>query len=68
MRVTINGRDHDLPASATVADAARAVGVSPADRGVAAALDGTVVPRAAWATTSVTAGAAIEVVRAAAGG
>lgn len=68
MRVTINGREHDLPPRATVADAALAVGVGPGDRGVAAALDGAVVARTAWASTPVGPGAAIEVVRAAAGG
>jgi sulfur carrier protein len=66
--ITVNGRAHELPGPVTVAAAAAAVGVTSVDRGVAAALDGAVVPRAEWATTPVPAGAAIEVVRAAAGG
>jgi sulfur carrier protein len=37
-------------------------------RGVAVALDGAIVPRSQWASTSLTEGATIEVVTAAAGG
>jgi sulfur carrier protein len=66
--ITVNGRARALPGPVTVADAAATVGVAPGDRGVAAALDGAVVPRAEWTTTPVPAGAAVEVVRAAAGG
>lgn len=68
MRVAVNGEARDLPAGATVADAAALVGVGPADPGVAAALDGDVVPRACWDGTPLREGARLEVVRAAAGG
>ncbi|MBU6233777.1 MAG: sulfur carrier protein ThiS [Acidobacteria bacterium] len=37
-------------------------------RGIAVALNGTVVPRSQWSTTPITEGDAIEVVTAAAGG
>jgi sulfur carrier protein len=37
-------------------------------RGVAVAIDGDVVPRSMWATTSVPDGATVEIVTAAAGG
>ncbi len=68
MRVIVNGTDAELPAGATVADAAETRGVTPADRGVAVAVDGEVVPKAEWGTTALADGAAVEVVRAAAGG
>jgi sulfur carrier protein len=66
--VRLNGRERDLPAGATVADAVRLLGVERQERGVAAAVDGDVVPREAWSRTRLREGAAVEVVRAAAGG
>jgi sulfur carrier protein len=66
--VRVNGDPLDLPAGATVADAVARLGVAEAERGVAAALDGDVVPRSAWPGTALREGAALEVVRAAAGG
>src|SRR5690606_28889300 len=42
--------------------------VTAADRGVAVAVGGEVVPKAEWATTVLADGATVEVVRAAAGG
>jgi len=66
--VLVNGRERDLPAGATVADAVRLVGVERQEVGVAAAVDGDVVPRDAWGRTPLHEGAAVEVVRAAAGG
>ncbi len=68
MRVFVNGAGIDLPAGATVADAAKTRDVTPADRGVAVAVGGEVVPKAEWSTTALSDGAAVEVVRAAAGG
>lgn len=68
MRVRLNGAERELPEGATVADGARAAGVEPGSPGVAAALDGDVVPRERWAETPLREGAALEVVRAAAGG
>lgn len=68
MRITVNGGPQTLPEGASVTDAAALVGIGPDDRGVAAALDGVVIPRAAWSITPVSAGATVEIVRAAAGG
>ena len=68
MRVALNGTERDLAEGATVADAAALVGVRAGDRGVAAALDGEVVPTGRWEETPVHEGARVEVVRAAAGG
>ncbi|MEW6583907.1 MAG: sulfur carrier protein ThiS [Actinomycetota bacterium] len=68
MRVIVNGVPRDLPGGATLADAASAVGVAAGERGVAAAVDGEVVPRADWPGRVLQTGARVEVVRAAAGG
>jgi thiazole synthase len=45
LKVTLNGEPQELPDGATVADAVEAVGASAAGRGVAAAVDGEVIPR-----------------------
>ena len=68
MRVLINDEPHELEAGATLATAlARLPGASEG-RGVAAALDGEVVPRRAWAGTELSEGARIELVVAVQGG
>lgn len=51
MRIVLNGVATELPAGATVADAAAHVGVRPGDPGVAVAVASEVVPRAAWSAT-----------------
>ena len=65
-RTTVNGEPHEVGAGTTVAELVAAWCPSP--RGVAVAVDGTVVPRSAWGSTVVDAGAAVEIVTAAAGG
>lgn len=66
MQLTVNGGLTDLVDGSTVADlvADRAEGA----RRVAVACNGEVVPRSVWATTSLTAGDAVEVLVAVAGG
>lgn len=78
VRVTLNDETVDLPAEATVADAVthttgRELGPDgrPTDGrrlGVAVAVDGTVVPRSAWADTAVDDGQTLEIVTAVQGG
>jgi len=68
MMVRINGVARTVVERATVADAVSAAGSDPAERGIAAALDGRVVARAEWTATPLHEGAEIEVVRATAGG
>jgi sulfur carrier protein len=68
MRVTVNGREHELPAGATVRDAVVAAGAAADERGVAVALDGTVVRRLDWDATPLHETARLEVLRATAGG
>lgn len=60
----VNGEARTLRAGTTLAD------LVPAEwkRGVAVACNDEIVPRAAWATTAVSAGDAIEIVRPVQGG
>jgi sulfur carrier protein len=66
--VELNGRPESLPDGATVADAVKAVGVAGDPRGVAVAVDGEVVRRTEWGSTTLADRQAIEVVRAVQGG
>ncbi len=68
MKVTLNGEPKQLGDAATLADAVKLAGGDPDRRGLAAALDGEVVPRSEWASTPLTEGAEIEVVAAIQGG
>jgi sulfur carrier protein len=67
MNVLLNGRQVALAAGATVRDAVVEAGAGADERGIAVALDGTVVPRSAWDTTLYE-DAQLEVLRATAGG
>ncbi|RKT52261.1 sulfur carrier protein ThiS [Saccharothrix australiensis] len=66
MKARVNGEERELADDATVATVLDLLG-APAS-GVAVALDGEVVPRAAWSSTPVPAGAAVEVLTAVQGG
>jgi sulfur carrier protein len=66
MTVVVNGERRELHHEATVADVVRLL--VEAERGVAVALDGEVVPRGAWATTRLRDGHHVEVLRAVQGG
>lgn len=68
MRLSVNGRARDLPASSSVRDVLAATGIDPAQRGIAVAVDGQVVARADWAARRLSVDARVEVVRATAGG
>lgn len=59
MRIELNGKTVEIGEAATLAEAARAAGAPESGRGVAVALDGEVVPRSAWDSTPLTAGAAV---------
>jgi sulfur carrier protein len=67
-RVVLNGERQELPDGATVEVAVIATGAPADGRGVAAALDGKVVPRGEWSTTPVRDGQELEVVHAVQGG
>jgi sulfur carrier protein len=66
MDVTINGQRHQVPEQVSLASAVSLVSRAPS--GVAAAVNGDVVRRAAWATTRLAAGDQVEVVTAVQGG
>ena len=68
MRVVLNGEPREAPEGATVADLVAAAGIEPDRSGIAVAVNGDVVPRSAWATTSVADGSRIEILQAVAGG
>jgi sulfur carrier protein len=68
MRVLINGESHELQPGATLAAAVARLPGAPQGRGVAAALDGEVIPRRDWAGTELAEGARVELVVAVQGG
>jgi sulfur carrier protein len=65
--IQVNGRQEPL-AAATLVDLLAARDIGAEARGIAIALNGAVVPRAAWAETTLHAGDNIEIVRARQGG
>jgi sulfur carrier protein len=67
VNVRVNGEPHALQDGATVAEVVHAL-VESAERGVAVALDGEVVPRSVWSQTRLTDGQHVEVLRAVQGG
>ena len=66
MTLTVNGDPRELPSGATLGDLVTQVVSSV--QGVAAAVNGTVVPRRAWADTPLADGSVIEIVTAVQGG
>ena len=66
VRVKLNGQSRDLPDGSTVAQAVTELTV--AATGVAAAVNGDVVPRGSWAATPLRDGDQVEVVTAVQGG
>lgn len=62
----VNGEATEFEAPTTIDDVVTALGIE--RRGVAVSLDREVVPRSRWTTTTVTEGARVEVLAAAAGG
>ena len=65
---TLNGTSRKLADGTTVADLIEFLGHDPRGRGVAAAINGEVVPRASWASTVVSDGDRVEVLTAIGGG
>ncbi len=66
VQVKLNGEPRELPEGTTVAQAVAELTVL--DTGVAAAVNGDVVPRGSWAATPLRAGDQVEVVTAVQGG
>jgi sulfur carrier protein len=68
MELTINGEKKTIEKADTLEDVMASLGFSPETRGVAAALNGAVVPRSQWKSTRIRSGDAIEVIHAVQGG
>ena len=66
MNVTVNGESREVPAGTTVAQLVGQLTAAPS--GVAAAVNGEVLPRRAWAATSLADFDQVEVVTAVQGG
>jgi sulfur carrier protein len=66
-RIRINGQDEIL-AVPTLAALLAEKAVDTGQRGIAVALNGSVVPRSAWGETALKAGDSVEIVRARQGG
>jgi sulfur carrier protein len=66
MRVIINGRPHEAAGTLSLAQAV--VALTTAQSGVAAAVNGAVIRRAAWETTALAEGDEVEVLTAVQGG
>jgi sulfur carrier protein len=67
MMIRVNGETEQLSVS-TIAELVAEKSDMPAGRGLAVALNGTLVRRADWANTPLQAGDAVEIVRAMQGG
>jgi sulfur carrier protein len=65
--IRINGRDEPL-VTATLSALLEEKAVDTGQRGIAVAVNGAVVPRAAWADTQLRPGDSVEIVRARQGG
>jgi sulfur carrier protein len=68
MTVLVNGVPTELAPGTTVAAALAALGHPPSATGIAVALNGEVVPKGAWATTTLGEHDRVEVLGAAQGG
>lgn len=68
MKLSVNGRERELPPGGTVAELVVALGLSTGADGVAVAVNEEVVPRAGWEARRLAAGDRVEVVQAVQGG
>ena len=68
MMVVVNGSPIELEHGAPVAEAIAVVRSDPAAKGIAVAVNGTVVPRSAWSETRLSEDDKVEVLTAVAGG
>jgi sulfur carrier protein len=66
--IELNGVRAELHEGASLTDAVIVAGADPNSRGIAAAVDGEVVPREGWTGTELREGQTVEIVRAVQGG
>ena len=67
VQIRINGHDEELSV-ATIAALLKEKSIDGGERGIAVAVNGSVVPRAAWSQTPLRPGDQVEIVRARQGG
>jgi sulfur carrier protein len=67
LEIRVNGQDVSATA-ATIAELLAEQAIETAQRGIAVALNGSVVPRSAWGETALSPGDRVEIVRAMQGG
>lgn len=68
MSALVNGAPREIAQGTTVSDLIAQLGHDPKGRGVAAAVNGEVVPRGAWPATTVSDGDRVEILAAIGGG
>ncbi len=68
MELKINGEHKQLESGVTVADLMQSLGFEESARGVAVAVNDTVVPRPGWHKKALAEGDAVEIIRAVQGG
>ena len=68
MEAVVNGQRLELESGHTIQSLINSLHTAPEGRGLAVAVDGQVVPRAAWARTVLEEGARVEIVAAVQGG
>ena len=68
MKVFVNGAAMDMKEHAVIADAVSAVRNQGSSRGIAVAVNGTVVPRSSWAEAELSESDRVEILTAVAGG
>ena len=67
LEIQVNGQDVSATA-ATIAELLAEQAIEMGQRGIAVALNGSVVPRSAWGETALSSGDSVEIVRAMQGG
>ena len=68
MKITVNGIENEFEETATLSEVVASLGVNRDSSGVAAAVNGQVVPRREWPDAHLSPGDRVEVLRAVAGG
>lgn len=68
MSTLVNGTPREVEPGTTIADLIAELGHDPSGRGVAAAVNGEVIPRASWGSTPVGADDRVEILTAIGGG
>lgn len=66
--IVVNGEERAMPPDGAILALLAGLGIDPAERGVAVAVNGEVVPRQEWSSKRLTAGDRVELVRAVQGG